>query len=203
MKYQMNYITNTANTLIIVIHEIYGVNAHMKQTCASLSKQGYDVICPNLLNRESFRQSEEELAYEYFMNQVGFEAAVVQIKRLIDEKKKDYKNICLMGFSIGATIAWLCSEDTNVDGIIGFYGSRIRDYLNIVPACPVLLFFPREERSFSVEILLEKLAEKNIRSMSFDAEHGWMNMYDTSYNEYIAQQTSTIMNRFLLSIFKK
>ncbi|MGG4152423.1 hypothetical protein [Peribacillus muralis] len=41
----------------------------------------------------------------------------------------------------GAIVAWMCSEEECVDGIAGFYGSPIRNYSELVPQYPVLLFF--------------------------------------------------------------
>ncbi|MFJ8235529.1 dienelactone hydrolase family protein [Ureibacillus sp. NPDC094379] len=41
-----------SNKLIIGVHEIYGINQHMVEFCELLSDQNFDVICPNLLERE-------------------------------------------------------------------------------------------------------------------------------------------------------
>ncbi|MEH7110202.1 dienelactone hydrolase family protein, partial [Bacillus sp. JJ1764] len=35
---------NRSDTVIILIHEIYGINQHMQSYCELLSKQGFDVI---------------------------------------------------------------------------------------------------------------------------------------------------------------
>ena len=44
-------IQKKSDTVIIVIHEIYGLNQHMQGYCELLSNQGFDVICPDLLER--------------------------------------------------------------------------------------------------------------------------------------------------------
>lgn len=43
-------IRNGSETVIIVLHEIYGVNQHIKLICGHFSLKGYDVMCPNLIN---------------------------------------------------------------------------------------------------------------------------------------------------------
>ena len=44
------------------------------------------------------------------MDYIGFEKAHKQVVALINELSKKYKEIHVIGFSIGATIAWLCSD---------------------------------------------------------------------------------------------
>jgi dienelactone hydrolase len=77
-----------------------------------------------MLEQETpFDYSQEEDAYFNFMENIGFTNALVIIKSLLSEIKDGYKNIFVAGFSAGATVAWLCSEERLVDGIIGYYGS--------------------------------------------------------------------------------
>ncbi|WP_327862649.1 hypothetical protein [Aeribacillus composti] len=77
-----------------------------------------------MLEQETpFDYSQEEDAYFNFMENIGFTNALVMIKSLLSEIKDGYKNIFVAGFSAGATVAWLCSEERLVDGIIGDYGS--------------------------------------------------------------------------------
>ena len=66
-------IVNNSDSAIIVLHEIYGINEHIKNVCIGFSAKGYDVICPNLINRrEPFDYESQEEAYNYFMNNIGF-----------------------------------------------------------------------------------------------------------------------------------
>jgi len=64
---------NNSDTLIIVLHEIYGINKHIINLCKNLSKYKYDIIAPNLLNAKiMFNYDQEVIAYNYFMNNIGF-----------------------------------------------------------------------------------------------------------------------------------
>ncbi len=54
------------------------------------------------------------------------------------------KRFSILGFGAEATVAWLCSEEECVDGIVGYYGSRIRNYAELAPRCPALLFFHKK-----------------------------------------------------------
>ncbi|WP_156922353.1 dienelactone hydrolase family protein [Cohnella thermotolerans] len=83
------------------------------------------------------------------------------------------RRIYAVGFSIGATVAWLCSGGAELDGAIGFYGSRIRSYMDVTPRCPTRLFFSRDERPYLTLETTDALGSK--RGVSFeavDAGHG-------------------------------
>lgn len=190
-----------SDTAIIVIHEIYGINQYMKSFCGLLSEQNFDVICPNLLGRDTpFDYSQEELAYHHFMENVGFENALHKVKAVLLDIKNDYKRIYVVGFSVGATLAWLCSEDESIDAIVGYYGSRIRDFVTILPKSPTMLFFPQEEKSFNVDELISVLDKRNIKIYKFSGQHGFSDPYSSKYNKESAQKAYNQMMLFFQNI---
>ena len=191
-----NYQTKTA---VIVVHEIYGSNRHMKGICRLLREYGFDVFCPNLFGQEtSFDYSQEKTAYYYFMEKVGFTAAVLQIKKLISDIKDNYQKIFVVGFSVGATVTWLCSEEKAIHGVVCFYGSRIRRYMEITPKCPALLFFPQEEKSFNVDELMAAFDKENTEVRKFNGQHGFSDPFSPEYNEESAKKSLNVMISFLL-----
>ena len=195
----MLHIQKDSDTVIIVIHEIYGLNEHMQGFCESLSNQGFDVICPNLLDRESpFDYSQEDAAYRHFMENVGFTGALHKIKDILSDVKDKYQKIFILGFSAGATVAWLCSEDECVDGMVGYYGSRIRNYVELTPQCPTLLFFPQEESAFNVDELISALEIKNIEVHKFNGKHGFSDSYSSKYHVESAQNAFSKMMKFFM-----
>ncbi|MBT2664183.1 dienelactone hydrolase family protein [Bacillus sp. ISL-4] len=186
-----------SDTVIIVIHEIYGLNQHIHGFCESISKQGFDVIFPDLLERETpFDYSQEEAAYRHFMENVGFTGALHKIKEILSDIKDEYQKIFILGFSAGATVAWLCSEEEYVDGIVGYYGSRIRNYAELAPQCPALLFFPLEEPSFNVDELISALEIKNVEVHKFSGKHGFSDPYNSNYHAESAQKAVSKMMKF-------
>lgn len=192
-------IKNNSDTMIIVLHEIYGINPFIKGVCDNFGRKGYNVICPNFLNTNQFYDyNQEETAYQNFIKNIGFESVSLEIKKLIIDNRRHYKFIYLVGFSIGATIAWLCSNESNLcTGVIGYYGSRIRDYLDIKPRCPVLLFFPSEEKSFKVEELIVSLQNESINIHVLNGKHGFCDQFNKYYNEQSYKEAENITNNFL------
>ncbi|CAH0288533.1 dienelactone hydrolase family protein [Peribacillus sp. Bi134] len=195
----MLHIQKKSDTVVIVIHEIYGLNQHMHGICESLSNNDFDVICPNLLDRETpFDYSQEAAAYRHFMENVGFTGALYKIKHILSDIKDVYQKIFILGFSAGATVAWLCSEEECVDGIVGYYGSRIRNYADLAPQCPALLFFPLEEPSFNVDELILVLERTNVEVHKFNGKHGFSDPYNSKYHAESAQAAVSKMMKFFM-----
>lgn len=191
-------ILNKTDSLVVVIHEIYGINQHMESICEKLSLQDFDVICPNLLEREQpYDYAEEKVAYQNFMENVGFSNAVQKIKEVLLTFKNEYQKIYIIGFSVGATVAWLCSEEDYLNGIVGYYGSRIRNYIEVVPLIPTILFFPQEEQSFSVDELISILEKSNIEIHKLNGKHGFSDPYSLNFNAKSAQEAFNKMVSFM------
>ncbi|UFJ42512.1 dienelactone hydrolase family protein [Brevibacillus humidisoli] len=193
-------IQNHSDTALFVLHEIYGINRHMEHVCKTLSNHGFDVFCPNLLNRDQpFDYCEEEAAYQHFVHQVGFEAAARKVRSVIDSSRSRYRRVFIIGYSVGATIAWLLSGETLLcSGVVCYYGSRIRDYLEIQPITPVLLFLPQQEKSFDVGQLLAKLRDKeNVTPHQLPGLHGCSDPFSPHYNQDAYRQSFEKMLLFL------
>ncbi len=197
-------IINNSNSAIIVLHEIYGINQHIQSVCKRFSKAGYDIICPNLIIRnQPYKYDLQEEAYHNFMNNVGFDLAVQEVKQILVKAKQKYKNIFIIGYSIGATIAWLCSdEEDTCNGIIGYYGSRIRNYVKVTPKCPALLLFSEEESSFDVKELVASLKKQQVDVHILEGKHGFSDPFSKNYSEQSAEEAARLVDKFLINNVK-
>jgi len=175
---------------VILLHEIYGINEHIKHYANLLFQKGFDVYVPNLLQRSiPFSDEEEEIAYENFMTNVGFENAHDQVNTLINRLSKKYTHIRIIGFSVGATVAWLCSEHSSVHKVIGFYGSRIRQFTQVIPRAETILLFGEQEKSFHPMDLKTTLSTyPHVVVKIVNGEHGFANPYSPKYNEHSTNQ---------------
>lgn len=192
-----------AKIAVILLHEIYGKNRHILTVQQQLEGAGYPVYCPNLLyNREKpFAYSEQSEAYNSFKRQGGFAAAAKKVSGLLHSLRDEYAQVFLVGFSIGATLTWLAGRAQEApDGIVGFYGSRIRDYTDQMPACPALLVFPRSEESFDVGGLIRTLKGKaNLEIRQANALHGFVDPWSVHYNEDEAKAAFEYALQFIRS----
>lgn len=188
---------------IIVLHEIYGINPHIERICEQYMAAGYAVICPDFLkSKDYFDYRKEEEAYQYFFKHIGFPSMVHEVKSILLKAKTEYKNVFLLGFSVGATAAWISSETENAaDGVICYYGSRIRDYQNITPKCPILLIFAKEEKSFNVSELACALGQKEfVKVHQLDGKHGFCDSFSDQFNEQSQQIAQNLVETFLLKL---
>ena len=196
-------ITKGNKSAIIVLHEIYGINRHIEEVCQKYSDMGFDMYCPNLLKIEKpYDYSQQDEAYNYFVRYIGFDV-YQEVNALAQRLKPYYRKIILLGFSIGATIAWRCAEEGFYDAIICCYGSRIRDYMEITPKCPTLLIFAKNEKSFSAFEYAELLSNKaNTKVEVLDASHGFCDPFCPDYNVEAACAANLLIKDFAESNIK-
>jgi len=181
---------------LIVLHEIYGINRFTEDICDGYNVQGFDIFCPDMLNGNRFLYTEASRAYDSFIDEVGFDY-YGEIEQLLERLKITYDKVFIIGFSVGATIAWRCCDNAKSDGIICCYGSRIRDYLSLQPSCPVLLLFA-EQDSFDVGNIVEQILEKrNVEVHKLKASHGFMDQYSDNFNGEEAQAAQGRIRDFL------
>lgn len=186
---------------VMVLHEIYGINEFIEDTCQKFKNAGFDVFCPNMIGRPPFPYEELEKAYDHFVKHVGFDI-YREISEAVNQLKKEYEKVFIVGFSIGATVAWRCCENSLCDGIVGCYGSRIRDYKNLNPVCPTLLLFAKND-SFDVLTMVSQLEKKaNLIIKTFDATHGFMDPHSKYYNECQSKKTETFITHFISEFIK-
>jgi len=168
---------------VIILHEIYGINQYIMDLADFFNDQGYDTYCLNLNHRENcFSYSEQEEAYVYFKTKIGFNGCK-EVEGFIKELSGEYNHVIIFGSSVGATIAWRLTENCYCNGMIGFYGSRIRDYLDVDPNCPCLLLFAEDEEAFCIEDILPQFKEKkDVRAEVLEGKHGFGDRYAKNYH---------------------
>lgn len=72
--------------------------------------------------------------------------------------------------------------------MIGFYGSRIRDFTEIQPTANVTLIYGKHEISFEPADLQRSLSiYPNIHFQIIDGEHGFANPNSEKYKEAVAE----------------
>ncbi|BCB04129.1 hypothetical protein KH172YL63_22620 [Bacillus sp. KH172YL63] len=190
----------THESLVILIHEIHGVNDHMHDITKRIRNLGVDVLCPNLYPSGTPEGESEEDHYKSYFQHIGIKKAKNTVIELVDENRKNYRNIYVIGFSVGATVAWLCSEHQYISGVICYYGSRIRDYVHINPTCPTHLFFSDVEKSFDVRHLSKEIEQKENDYISlhlFHAFHGFANPYSQTFCQNAFHQSFALLENVL------
>lgn len=189
---------NGSDFAVVVLHEIYGINRHISDACRKYHAHGYDVYCPNLIDKpEPFDYAQREEAYDFFKNR-GYERAYERVGRLTARIRPDYRTVVLLGFSAGATIAWVLSESGPCDGVVAYYGSRIRDNLHVEPKCRSLLIFAEGEPSFDPRNIRRDLeAKAGVTVVVFKGAHGFSDPFSANYGAFSARAAEKLTFDFL------
>jgi dienelactone hydrolase len=186
-------------TAVVVVHEIYGVNAHIEGVANALRAYRCDVFTPSFLPADAvFSADDETRAYRDFLREPGLERMAEALVRFIGDLRPDYRRVLCVGFSVGATCTWLASATAELDGAVCFYGSRIRDHAQLRPAAPCLLLFAEREPGFSVpEVAAALRHRRGVTVETYACGHGFCNPGSLSYDPVRARRAWESAVRFL------
>ena len=143
------YCTGTGRWGLLVVQEIFGVNAHIRSLCERFADQGFRVLSPLLFDRVD--PSEPwgiELDYsqvkqgQSLARQVGpFEAPLLDLQACLEDFPPEMP-VAVVGYCWGGSLAWLSAQRLpRVKAAVGYYGGGISGFLDSPPRAPVMLHF--------------------------------------------------------------
>ncbi|KGM33136.1 dienelactone hydrolase family protein [Inquilinus limosus] len=142
---------------ILVIQEIFGVNAVMRQICDDLAAQGYVALCPDLFWRQEpgvditdKSQAEWDKAFALFngFNETaGVEDLIASLATLRDLPECTGRAGAI-GYCLGGRLAFLMATRSDADCAVSYYGVGIDKLLGEAPAItrPLLLHIAEKDR---------------------------------------------------------
>ena len=143
----------TPKGAIVVIQEIFGVNAGIREKADRWAALGYLAIAPDLfwrmqpgveLDPDVPAQMEEAFG---FYNRFDLDAALRDVDATIRSAQADAARVGVVGFCLGGLIAYLAATRTDSDASVGYYGAGIDGKLDEAHAIarPLLLHFAGED----------------------------------------------------------
>ncbi|MDB5495739.1 MAG: ysgA [Phenylobacterium sp.] len=142
---------------VVVIQEIFGVNAVMREITDGLAGQGYLAICPELFWRiepdiDITDKSEAEWKQAFaLMNAFDVDSGVRDIAATLATIRKDpgcSGKVGAVGFCLGGLLAFLTATRTDADASVSYYGvgieSRVAEAEKL--AQPLLLHIAEEDQ---------------------------------------------------------
>lgn len=168
--------------ILFILHEIYGVNHFIKEQVRAYCDDNTTTTCISLYPEGLFFPYEQEKqAYDFFVQTVGFDTPIELLSQKLLEACEDYEEVVLIGYSVGATLAWKLAT-LPLHRIVCVYGSRIRQYMDVIPSCPTLVILPSQESSFDVQTLKEALVSiPNVHMKQYQGLHGFMDAFNPNY----------------------
>jgi len=124
---------------VVVLHEVFGVNADMRETCAELAAAGYIAVCPELFWRQERGVDLSVTAapdwekgiklYQAFDLDAGVrdvKATVAAARQLPDCSGK----VGVMGYCLGGLLTYLTMARGSVDAGVAWHGGRTEEFLS-------------------------------------------------------------------------
>ena len=145
-----------ARGAVIVVQEIFGINAHIRSIADQYAAEGYTAIAPALFDR---MRPGIELDYspEGLKTAFGLYPKLEPAKSLLDIAaayceiaKEEHKGIAVIGFCYGGLMSWLSATRGETlrmqpSCCVGYYAGGIGRFATEEPSCPVMLHFGAED----------------------------------------------------------
>lgn len=123
---------------VMVIQEIFGVNAVMRDICDGLAAKGFTAISPDLFHRiepgvQLTDQTDEEWQKAFgYMNKFDIAQGVIDIQDTIAFVRghdASTGKVGAMGYCLGGSLAYLTACRTDCDASVGYYPVQIEGAL--------------------------------------------------------------------------
>jgi len=141
---------------LVLIQEIFGVNAHMREVADLYAAEGYVVLCPDLFWRIEpgieLGQSEADWQQAFALYQKFDVARGVQDITATVNALRGLKpctgRVGALGFCLGGKLAYLAAAQSGVDCAICYYGVGIEQSLDLAGKikCPVVMHFAEKDQ---------------------------------------------------------
>jgi carboxymethylenebutenolidase len=165
---------------LVLVQEIFGVNAHIRALAERWATHGYEVLAPAIFDRlepgfevgytpEDLARARAVLARHVFDDAVADVADAAAALRA-----RGHAQVGVVGFCYGGAIAWGAAASGAVDAAVAYYGRLIHAHKDRAPRCPTLLHFGARDVSIPLAWVDElRAAYPTIPTHVYEAGHGF------------------------------
>jgi carboxymethylenebutenolidase len=192
-----------ARGAVVVIQEIFGVNAHIRGVTDDFAAQGYTAIAPCLFDRvrrgielqytpENVQEGSgylKQLKPENTLRDVAAAVAVV----------RSSGRVATVGYCFGGAMSYVAACQLPVACAVVYYG-KLASYLDQKPKCPVMYHFGTADTSIPMSDVDKVKAAGDARALLYlydGAGHGFNCDQRASYNPQSAALARTRTLDFL------
>lgn len=188
---------------IVLLQEIFGVNAHIRSVAEQYAADGYVVLAPDLFWRSGPRI---ELGYD----EAGWKRAVELMNATdVAKARSDIAltvaalraqpgvegKMAALGFCFGGKLSYLTAADGLVDAAVAYYGGGIQNHLDLADQInvPLLMHFGGKDAHIpaaAVKSIAERYADRPEVEIHLypEAEHGFNCSHRDSYRQRSAAE---------------
>jgi carboxymethylenebutenolidase len=154
---------------VVVLQELFGVNADIRATCGELAAQGYIAIAPDLFWRQEPGVDLNVTSEDDWQHGLRLYAAydrdagvkdIMETVRSAGELPESTGKVALQGYCLGALMAFITAARYEVDAAVAYHGGDTEKYLGEVSGLDAaLLMHLGEEDEF-----ISKTAQAEIKA---------------------------------------
>jgi carboxymethylenebutenolidase len=164
---------------VVVVQEIFGVNAHIRAVTDRFAADGYLAVAPAI-----FEHAEKgfEVGYDPESRARGMaiagktdrEQMLKDVAAAIEVAKEGGK-VAVVGFCLGGTVAWMAAGRlAGLSAAIGYYGGGVIGLKDLKPRVPTLLHFGEKDQHIPIAGVKEvAAAHPEVEVHIYPADHGF------------------------------
>ena len=205
--------TGLPASAVVVLHEVFGVNADIRATCDDLAAQGFIAIAPDLFWRQepgvdldvtSEADWQRGLRlYTAFDRDVGAKDVMETVRTAVELPESTGK-VALLGYCLGGLMVFITAARYEVDAAVAYHGGDTEKYLGEVGGldAPLLMHLAEEDEFISkaaqaeIKTALAGKANANIYSYA-GQRHAFSRHNGAHYNAGAAALASKRTSEFL------
>jgi carboxymethylenebutenolidase len=194
-----------ADAVVVLIHEWWGINDHMRDIAGRYANEGYLCVAPDLFRGKVVKDTEEASA---LMQALDIQDGMETIQKAIQEVRRVYevRRFGITGYCMGGTFALrFACEIPGLSAAAPFYGDipeeKVLQRLNV----PTLFIAGNKDGWITPEKVnsLREAATKHglpVEIVAYDADHAFFN--DTRPEVYNREAAADAWKR-VLGFFRK
>ena len=172
--------TDTPRFGLVVIQEIFGVNAHIRSICDGFAADGILAVAPALFDRVA---PGTELGYgdddvtegRALRGKLGWDAPLLDVAEAARIASIGSK-VGTVGYCWGGSLSWLaaCRLGSLVDASVTYYGGQIHEFRDATPAVPVMMHFGAHDPLIPPDhVDAIRAAHQGVPVFDYPAGHGF------------------------------
>ena len=161
---------------VVVIQEVFGINAHIRRVTEQYAEAGYRSIAPALFDRLG-----KDITVPYtdvaagiaLVHRLKDDETLLDMKAAIDFVRPAGK-VGVVGYCWGGTMSYLAAARLDIAAAVSYYGGFIPNYLDEKLRVPVMFHFGEKDAHIPMDTV-EKIRARHPQQTyhHYPAEHGF------------------------------